>query len=530
MTANPARPARYRPGKPIADSASESEPFASDSEAEEEAIAAAEAAAAAPKPIPTIRAKPLKTIDLEQRIASGKAAEAARLAAEHAQSDDEYTTDDNADGDKEDGSEEEEDSDDEDEGSDEDGDDYAEEEAPKKVFLRPTFVPRNKRAAGATEKASKEEEEARLKTEAATLLEQHLKCDAEAKAAGRKGWDDDENAEGGIDDTDGLDPVAERATWKLRELLRIKRERDQLEEIEKEREAIERRREMDPEVREREDIEYVRVQRKGMMESRGKMGFMQKFYHKGAFYQDNSEILKRNYATAAVQDTAKNRELLPKYMQVRGDEVGKRGRTKWTHLTAEDTSLQSGGSPWFEKKSTGRFPPPPGEVNDERFMPDRNRERDRDRDNRDKDGETMVRVKFSDGDKRPQDGPRTGKDREEGEASGDGRDRGNRRDRGDRGDWRDNWDRDRDDRRDRGGDGRDRRDRSRNRNRDRDRRSSSPSHHQKPNFRHRQRDTYIPASHRERKRPHSPSLKKPSNILPKEEEKEKRARYGSPVR
>ncbi|KAA8910243.1 micro-fibrillar-associated protein 1 [Sphaerosporella brunnea] len=411
MTANPVRAPRYRPGKPVApDSVSSSE---EESESESEA----EAHAPPPKPV-YIKKKPaaapaLKDVDLSKRFQEGAAAEAARIEEEKKKAEaekgsaDEYTTEESS-GEEESEEEEEEE----------------EEEAPRKVLLRPTFVPKAKRGAAATtEVDEKTAEEERRKKEAAELLEAHLKRDAEARAAGRRGFHDEGEEGEGIDDTDNLDPAAERAAWKLRELTRIKREREALAAIEKERAEIERRREMDPALREKEDLEFVREQRKEKMESRGKMGFMQKFYHKGAFYQD-ADILKRNYATAEVEDRAKNREVLPKYMQVRGDEVGKRGRTKWTHLAAEDTTLM-GDNPRVKKKGfgeagfggagTGGNRVPIASGVDERFKPDdrgrreggpggrqgadRNRRDDRDFDC----GDLTPR---DDGDRRRDDGPR----------------------------------------------------------------------------------------------------------------------------
>ncbi|KAI5789087.1 splicing factor, Prp19-binding domain-containing protein [Geopyxis carbonaria] len=337
MTANPVRPARYRPGKQIA-------PEETDSNSDSENSEQSEASTKPSRPVytksrrgepPSIISKTLQNVNLHERFEQSRENEEVQIAVSTAQesqadnSSDEYTT----------------------ESSSESSLEEEELTSTRKTLLRPTFVPKCRRHKSGqqnsmTSHKTKIDEEERKKKETEELLEEHLKRDAAAKVAGRKNKDDDNEEEAAVDDTDGLNPAAERTTWKLRELLRVKREREALEAIEMEREEIGRRREMDPELRNKEDLEYVQEQRKQKLDSRGKMGFMQKFYHKGAFYQDESEVLKRDYATAAVDDSAKNREVLPKYMQVRGDEVGKRGRTRWTHLSAEDTSIQDAGSPW----------------------------------------------------------------------------------------------------------------------------------------------------------------------------------------
>lgn len=75
---------------------------------------------------------------------------------------------------------------------------------------------------------------------------------------------------------------------------------------------------------------------------RGQQQYMQKYYHKGAFFQDqDDEIFKRDYSAPTV-DEVRNKELLPKVMQVKN--FGLAGRTKYTHLVDQDTSSRD--SPW----------------------------------------------------------------------------------------------------------------------------------------------------------------------------------------
>ncbi|KAF3904180.1 hypothetical protein AA313_de0208392 [Arthrobotrys entomopaga] len=401
MTANPVRPARYRPGKPLPGEESNSSSSDDEDDDDEENKEAAERKQKSRKkekkeePTVTYVAQgagqiittSLQKVDLNQRFQKT--------------SDDERSSDD----DEEDEEDEAEQDDDGKSGksrptpsgdyeSSSDSDDSSEEEEseeeqqPRKL-IRPTFIPKSKRQVPAASTSTTTDTDKSLletrKSETHALVESAIRKEAiEASAIRTKhltaDLTDNHHTEP-PDDTDDLDPQSERAAWKLRELLRIKRARDAIEQIEKEREAIESRRAMDAEEKLKEDLEYVARQRAETQERRGKMGFLQKFYHKGAFYQDDdSELLRRDYATARVEDEVVNRELLPKALQIRSmDQLGKRGRTKWTHLSAEDTTNLGrdegygfGAAAMMKKK--GKFEELKG-VRDERFMSDKVRER-----------------------------------------------------------------------------------------------------------------------------------------------------------
>lgn len=135
-----------------------------------------------------------------------------------------------------------------------------------------------------------------------------------------------------IDDADGLDPEGEFEAWKLRELGRIKRDKQAEMRREEEREEVERRRALPEAQRMKEDLEHAQKLREE--KPKGQQKFLQKYWHKGAFHQDAEILQKHDYteATASTVDVS----MLPKVMQVRN--FGKRSRTKYTHLVDQDTT------------------------------------------------------------------------------------------------------------------------------------------------------------------------------------------------
>jgi hypothetical protein len=84
-----------------------------------------------------------------------------------------------------------------------------------------------------------------------------------------------------VDDTDGLDPAAEFDEWRARELARLLRDKQAQAERDRELEEIERRRALPEEQRMAEDLAFAEETR---AREKGQMGFLQKYYHKGAFH------------------------------------------------------------------------------------------------------------------------------------------------------------------------------------------------------------------------------------------------------
>ncbi|KAL1649192.1 hypothetical protein SLS58_001766 [Diplodia intermedia] len=407
MTANPTRPARYRPGKPTAAEApsSSEEEEEEDSGAEEEdeekqqrqqqktpsaaAAAAQPKASSFPKDASSKIASNLKNVDLNARRQEAAAAEAARLEAEkaaRAAAEEGFETDEeeSAKGSGgEEGSESE--SEDEDESSEEEESSSEDEAAARrKKMLRPVFVRKDQRkggdgAAGGAAAAKTEDEqwaeaEAKRKARADALVQEQLERAAAERAAGKKQWDDEDNLGDldDVDDADGVDPEAEYAAWKLRELKRVKREREAIEEAEREREEVERRRNLTQEERDAEDREFIERQKEERA-GKGSMSTMQKYFHKGAFFQDDLKdagLDRRDIMGSRYVDDVRNKEALPEYMQIRDmTKLGKKGRTRYKDMRSEDTGRwgdfgdrrgKGGGA--YLKGVDERFRPDGGEV------------------------------------------------------------------------------------------------------------------------------------------------------------------------
>jgi microfibrillar-associated protein 1 len=371
MTANPVKAARYRPGKAIAEEpSSEEEDGSSDEEQAQQPHTAPPPKATSFPSDATKIAGNLSRVNLDERRRQAAADEAKRIESERilrAAEEEGFETEESQ---ELEGSEEASGSESgSGSGSEESS---SEDEAPRKL-LRPTFIKKDKRKDSTTvaivraEDEKWAEEEARRKEKADAMIQEQLEKNAAAQAAGKKDWDDDEIEEvDQVDDTDDLDPETERAAWKLRELKRVKRERETIEQAEEEREEIERRRNLSKEEREAEDKDFLDGQ-KAEREGKGKMGYMQKYFHKGVFFQDDAKaegLDQRDIMGSRFADESSNRELLPEYMQIRDmTKLGRKGRTKYKDMRSEDTGRWGAFESRGPRKGDGTF--------DERFMPDR---------------------------------------------------------------------------------------------------------------------------------------------------------------
>src|SRR5690349_21834697 len=116
----------------------------------------------------------------------------------------------------------------------------------------------------------------------------------------------------------------------MRELLRIKRDREERLRFEQEAKDIERRRTMtDAEIA----AENAKLDAGKAPKDKGKMRFMQKYYHEGAFFTDEQKadpVFNRDFAQPTLEDRTTDRQLLPAVLQVK--KFGMKGRTKCTLL------------------------------------------------------------------------------------------------------------------------------------------------------------------------------------------------------
>lgn len=399
MTANPVRPARYRPGKAIGDDRSDSEDeadAADDDEQEATTVAAPRKSASTSNEAGRITSN-LQNVDLNERRRQAEAQERVRQARERAErerleAEAGFVTESEGDS--------EEDSDtarqptatttapirpaplrnaapaqpsSDSDGSDSDSDSSASSSSSDTPRLqRPVFIRKAQRGAvpltSTDDDAVREAEAARRQATTDALVQEKLERDAAARAAGKKDWDDDEpGADELVSDTDDADPALERAQWEARELSRLKRGRAALEAREADLAEVERRRALTTPEREAEDALHVDAQR-AERAGRGKMNALQRYHHKGAFYQDEAReqgLLDRDLMSARYADQRAATDALPEYLRVRDvTKIGRKGRTRYKDLKSEDTGRwgEFGGG---ARRGGGLA----GDV-DERFRPD----------------------------------------------------------------------------------------------------------------------------------------------------------------
>ena len=163
------------------------------------------------------------------------------------------------------------------------------------------------------------------KKETLLRVEEEVKKDAEAALVV-----EEDNEEDADDPANEEEERKEYEAWKVRELARIRKAQVEKEKfLEEEREKEKRSQMTDMEIRAM-DSKTGKFDKK-----KQSMKFLQKYYHKGAFFQDTEEeVLKRDTSAPTGMDKI-DKSNLPSVLQVKN--FGRSGQTKYTHLVDQDT-------------------------------------------------------------------------------------------------------------------------------------------------------------------------------------------------
>ena len=142
------------------------------------------------------------------------------------------------------------------------------------------------------------------------------------------------------DDTDDQNDINEYNNWKERELKRIKRDIEKYENFLKDQEEIKKRRLMSESEIKEDNLRLGADSTKNRF--RSKISFLQKYYHKGVFFQDEAEddpnhIYNRDFNLPTWEDTI-DKTNLPKLLAKRRGNVWKKSQSKYTHLNDADTT------------------------------------------------------------------------------------------------------------------------------------------------------------------------------------------------
>mmetsp|Transcript_35559 Transcript_35559/g.36243 ORF Transcript_35559/g.36243 Transcript_35559/m.36243 type:complete len:469 (-) Transcript_35559:261-1667(-) len=231
-----------------------------------------------------------------------------------------------------------------------DTDDYSEEDEEENArMMKPVFVPKAKRQTIQDQERVQRELELRetqqlqakeeRKQKTRVLVAESLRREEERKELQAQGDGESDSESRLPDDTDDADDEEEYESWQMREMMRMRRDAQEREEVALEQADIARRRHMTQEQRDAEDRKRGEGQYR--VKEKSSWRFLQKYYHRGAFYVDESsvtksdDVRKKDFSAPTLEDKF-DKEKLPKIMQVKN--FGRRGRTKYTHLADQDTT------------------------------------------------------------------------------------------------------------------------------------------------------------------------------------------------
>ncbi|KAL2088298.1 hypothetical protein ACEWY4_015197 [Coilia grayii] len=224
---------------------------------------------------------------------------------------------------------------------------YTDSEDETEPRLKPVFI-RKKDRVTVAEREAEELKQKELEVEAKRQAEERRRYTLKiVEEEAKKEFEENRRTLAALDalDTDGENEEEEYEAWKVRELKRIKRDREAREQIEKDKAEIERFHSMTEEERRAELRNNGKVITNKAV--KGKYKFLQKYYHRGAYFMDGEEdVFKRDFSAPTLEDHF-NKTILPKVMQVKN--FGRSGRTKYTHLVDQDTT--SFDSAWAQESA-----------------------------------------------------------------------------------------------------------------------------------------------------------------------------------
>ena len=237
--------------------------------------------------------------------------------------------------------------------------------------LKPIFVPKGRRetvtaaeqqAADEAAKETKRQLQAEeRKRETRDLVAETIRREEEQNEVHLDGNGSEADMPDDADvDEDSPEFEIEFEVWKTRELARRRRDASERELMQKDQEETERRRRLTDEERLAEDRAAGKLN--AAAPGKPKWKFLQKYYHKGAFYMDDESLVtrdatgkedvrKREYDAPTLEDKY-DKSAMPAVMQVK--KFGFAGRTKYTHLNDQDTTAKDNPmNGWMNRKAEG---------------------------------------------------------------------------------------------------------------------------------------------------------------------------------
>ncbi|XP_048208473.1 microfibrillar-associated protein 1-like [Perognathus longimembris pacificus] len=227
---------------------------------------------------------------------------------------------------------------------------YTDSEDEMEARLKPVFIRKEDRVTG-QEHEAQALKQTELEQEAKRVAEERRKYTLKiVEAETKKKLQENTRSLAALDalNTDDENQEDDYEAWKVRELKRIKRDGEDRAALEKEKAEIQHMRNLTEEERRAELRENGKVITNKAV--KGKYKFLQKYYHRGAFFMDeDEELYRRDFSSPTLEDHF-DKTILPKVMQVKN--FGRSGRTKYTHLVDQDTTSFDSG--WGQDSALNR--------------------------------------------------------------------------------------------------------------------------------------------------------------------------------